>query len=130
MNITETETLFRKVGRKYVPAYSLSEWSYDKDMMPVGSFRLVHAYSDGGRRYAYERHPRHRCMGGRCHAGSARHDRGHPQSQPTHDCQRYAVDEKTASRYCASERHSGSRWHLEQARMDDSSGARRGTGRY
>jgi hypothetical protein len=53
MNITETETLFRKVGRKYVPAYSLSEWSYDKDMMPVGSFRLVHAYSDGGRRYAY-----------------------------------------------------------------------------
>ena len=54
MNTTETETLFRKVGRKYVPAYSLSEWSYDKDLMPVGSFRLVHAYSDGGRRYAYD----------------------------------------------------------------------------
>jgi hypothetical protein len=54
MTTTETETIFRKVGRKYVPAYSLSEWSYDKDMMPVGSFRLVHAYSDGGRRYAYE----------------------------------------------------------------------------
>ena len=53
MTTTETETLFRKVGRKYVPAYSLSEWSYDKDLMPVGSFRLVHAYSDGGRRYAY-----------------------------------------------------------------------------
>ena len=54
MTITETETLYRKVGRKYVPAYSLSEWHYDKDLMPVGSFRLVHAYSDGGRRYAYD----------------------------------------------------------------------------
>ena len=53
MKITDTETLYRKVGRKYAPAYSLSEWSYDKDLMPVGSFRLVHAYSDGGRRYAY-----------------------------------------------------------------------------
>lgn len=36
MTTTETETLFRKVGRKYVPAYSMSEWSYDKDLMPVG----------------------------------------------------------------------------------------------
>ena len=54
MKITETETLFRKVGRRYIPAYSLSEWSYDKDLMKAGSFRLVHAYSDGGRRYAYE----------------------------------------------------------------------------
>ena len=53
MTTTETETLFRKVGRRYVPAYSLREWSYDKDLMPAGSFRLVHAYSDGGRRYAY-----------------------------------------------------------------------------
>ena len=54
MTITETEALFRKVGRKYVPAYSLSEWSYDKDLMKAGSFRLVHAYSHGGRRYAYD----------------------------------------------------------------------------
>ena len=53
MTTTETEALFRKVGRRYVPAYSLREWSYDKDLMPVGSFRLVHAYSHGGRRYAY-----------------------------------------------------------------------------
>ena len=49
MTTTETETLFRKVGRRYVPAYSLADWSYDKDLMPVGSFRLVHAYSHGGR---------------------------------------------------------------------------------
>lgn len=54
MTTTETETLFRKVGRKYVPAYSLSEWNYDKDLMKAGSFRLVHAYSDGGRRYEYD----------------------------------------------------------------------------
>lgn len=54
MTTTETETLFRKVGRRYVPAYSLADWNYDKDLMPVGSFRLVHAYSDGGRRYAYD----------------------------------------------------------------------------
>ena len=53
MTITETEALFRKVGRRYIPAYSLADWSYDKDLMPMGSFRLVHAYSDGGRRYAY-----------------------------------------------------------------------------
>ena len=51
MNITDTETLYRKVGRRYVPAYSLAHWNYDGDLMPVGSFRLVHAYSDGGRRY-------------------------------------------------------------------------------
>ena len=54
MATTDTEPLYRKVGRRYVPAYSLSEWSYDKDLMKAGSFRLVHAYSDGGRRYAYE----------------------------------------------------------------------------
>ena len=53
MTITETETLYRKEGRRYIPTYSLSEWSDDKDLMPAGSFRLVHAYSDGGRRYAY-----------------------------------------------------------------------------
>ena len=45
----ETETLYRKDGRRYVPAYSLAHWNYDGDMMPVGSFRLVHAYNDGGR---------------------------------------------------------------------------------
>lgn len=53
MNITETETLYRKEGRRYIPTYSLADWNYEGDLMPVGSFRLVHAYSDGGRRYAY-----------------------------------------------------------------------------
>ena len=53
MKTTDTETLYRKEGRRYIPTYSLAAWNYDKDLMPVGSFRLVHAYSDGGRRYAY-----------------------------------------------------------------------------
>lgn len=54
MTITETETLYRKEGRRYVPTYSLAAWNCEGDMMPVGTFRLVHAYSDGGRRYAYD----------------------------------------------------------------------------
>ena len=54
MKITDTETLYRKVGRKYAPAYSSAHMAYDRDLMPVGSFCLVHAYSNGGRRYAYE----------------------------------------------------------------------------
>ena len=54
MTITETATIYRKVGRKYIPAYSLAAWNYEGDLMPVGSFRLVHAYCDGGRRYAYD----------------------------------------------------------------------------
>lgn len=53
MKITETEPLYRKEGRRYIPTYSLAAWNYDGDLMPVGSFRLVHAYSDGGCRYAY-----------------------------------------------------------------------------
>ena len=54
MTTTDTEPLYRKVGRRYVPTYSLAHWNYEGDMMPVGSFRLVHAYCDGGRRYAYD----------------------------------------------------------------------------
>ena len=54
MKITDTEPLYRKEGRRYIPTYSLAGWNYEGDLMPVGSFRLVHAYSDGGRRYAYD----------------------------------------------------------------------------
>lgn len=54
MNITETEPLYRKEGRRYIPTYSLAAWNCEGDLMPVGSFRLVHAYSDGGRRYEYD----------------------------------------------------------------------------
>lgn len=53
--VTKTETLYRKVGRRYVPAYSEgSSWDYDKDVMTAGTFRLTHAFSDGGRRYEYD----------------------------------------------------------------------------
>lgn len=54
MKITETEPLYLKEGRRYIPTYSLAHWNFDGDLMPVGSFRLVHAYIDGGRRYSYE----------------------------------------------------------------------------
>ena len=50
----ETETVYKKVGRKYVPlAVRWYEDAY-KDQMPVGTFRLLYAYSDGGRRYEYD----------------------------------------------------------------------------
>ena len=48
-----TETVYKKVGRKYVPL--AVRWYEDArmDQMPVGTFRLLYAYSDGGRRYEY-----------------------------------------------------------------------------
>lgn len=52
-----SETLYRKVGRKYVPAFSSVHDRYDYDLMEVGTFRLTYAYSDGGRRYAYDVKP-------------------------------------------------------------------------
>ena len=50
----ETETVYKKVGRKYVPL--AVRWYEDArmDQMPVGTFRLLYAYSDGGRRYEYD----------------------------------------------------------------------------
>ena len=47
-----TETLYRKMGRKYVPVASSAQ--YDHDHMKAGTFRLVYAYGDGGHRYEYE----------------------------------------------------------------------------
>jgi hypothetical protein len=46
-----SEALYRKVGRRYVPAYSSIEW--DRDCMPVGTFRLVFASGDGSQRYSH-----------------------------------------------------------------------------
>ena len=50
----KTETLYKKVGRKYVPVSA--HWAEDARMdgMRVGTFRLTYAYCDGGRRYEYE----------------------------------------------------------------------------
>ena len=52
----KTTTLYIKRGRRYVPAYSeAGEWrNYDKDRMQVGTFRLTHAYCDGGMRYEHD----------------------------------------------------------------------------
>lgn len=46
-----TETLYKKVGRKYVPVSDRWDGS---DQMRVGSFRLTYCYTSGGRRYEYE----------------------------------------------------------------------------
>ena len=51
-----SEALYRKVMRgkrvTYELAYNSSDWA--NDLMKPGQFRLVHAYSDGGRRYEYD----------------------------------------------------------------------------
>ena len=50
----KTETLYKKVGRKYVPVSA--HWAEDNRMnsMRVGTFRLTYAYADGARRYEYD----------------------------------------------------------------------------
>ena len=50
-----TETLYRKVGRKYVP-FEI-RWTDPRDGMKVGTFRLCYAYSEGGKRYEYDVRP-------------------------------------------------------------------------
>lgn len=58
--MTTHETLYRKVqkGKRHVyeVAYSAQNWDMP-DLMKPGTFRLVHAYKDGGRRYEYDVHP-------------------------------------------------------------------------
>ena len=95
MTTTETETLFRKVGRRYIPAYSLSEWSYDKGtLMKAGSFLPCARLQ---RRRAQVRHEVTPDTAGWWllrRWQRACHDRGYPQGQPAHDRKREAVDEK------------------------------------
>ena len=54
MTTRPTDPLYKKQSRRYVPAYSIADWDYDKDLMAVGTFRLTYAYQDGGRRYEYD----------------------------------------------------------------------------
>ena len=49
------ETLYRKFGRRYVPV--LNSRTYERDTMHVNTWRMVYAYSEGGRRYEYEVKP-------------------------------------------------------------------------
>lgn len=50
----QTIPLYEKRGRKYVPVHA--RWYEDSNVeqMPVGTFKLIHTYADGGRRYEYE----------------------------------------------------------------------------
>lgn len=54
MTTRPTDPLYKKQGRRYVPAYSVADWDYDKDSMAVGTFRLTYAFTDGGRRYEHQ----------------------------------------------------------------------------
>lgn len=54
MTTRPTDPLYKKQGPRYVPAYSVTDWDYDKDRMAVGTFRLTYAYADGGRRYEHD----------------------------------------------------------------------------
>jgi hypothetical protein len=50
----KTETLYKKIGRKYVPVSAY--WAEDNrmDRLQVGKFRLTYAYADGASRYEYD----------------------------------------------------------------------------
>jgi hypothetical protein len=50
----ETEILYKKVDRKYVPVAARWYEERHSDQMQVGTFRLTYAYSNGGRRYEYD----------------------------------------------------------------------------
>ena len=51
--ITEATTLYKKVGKKYIP--HTVKWYEDatEDRQAVGTFRLTYAYAAGGKRYSY-----------------------------------------------------------------------------
>ena len=57
MKTTPTQTLYKKVGRKYVPVEAYWHEQHDVDRLTVGSFRLTYAYADGGKRYEYDVQP-------------------------------------------------------------------------
>lgn len=55
ITVLDSETLYVKRGRKYVPVYSRRDgWNDSSDLMRVGTCRLTYAYGDGARRYEYD----------------------------------------------------------------------------
>lgn len=50
----KTETLYKKVGRKYLPVAARWYEDHNADEMKAGTFRLTYAYKDGGQRYEYD----------------------------------------------------------------------------
>lgn len=45
-----SDILYKKIGRKYIPQSRVFDFEH---AMPVGSFMLVYAYTDGGKQYEY-----------------------------------------------------------------------------
>lgn len=50
----KTETFYRKVGRRYLPVSSYWAEETSQSRQSVGTFLLIYAYKDGGRRYEYD----------------------------------------------------------------------------
>ena len=51
--MTDTQSIYKKQGRKYVPVSARWYEDANADQMAVNSFRLTYAYADGGRRFEY-----------------------------------------------------------------------------
>ena len=52
MSINDTQPLYKKQGRKYVPVKAY--WEFENgDSMDAGTFRMTYAYRDGSKRYEY-----------------------------------------------------------------------------
>jgi hypothetical protein len=54
LEFMKTETLYKKVGRKYVPVAAQWYEHSRQDQMKVGTFRLTYAYESGAKRYEYD----------------------------------------------------------------------------
>jgi hypothetical protein len=52
--IEETEPLYKKVGRKYIPVAARWYEEPRTDYLATGKFRLTYTYADGGRRWEYD----------------------------------------------------------------------------
>ena len=50
----DTTPIYKKVGRKYVPIAARWYEEANIEQQAVGAFRLTYAYTNGGRRYAYD----------------------------------------------------------------------------
>lgn len=50
----DTTPIYKKVGRKYVPIAARWYEEANIEQQAVGTFRLTYAYTNGGKRYAYD----------------------------------------------------------------------------
>lgn len=49
-----TEQLYVKRGRRYLPWGNAEDWDREKDVMKIGTFRLIHCPEPGHYRYRYD----------------------------------------------------------------------------